>query len=110
DGWRRMPGLFALMLLAMVLDLVGVSLVAPFLSALLTPGTPLPKWLRFHGAGSDQVALHWLAMALLLAYVVKGLTAYWTQLWITRVTEQERARLMDRLLAAFQAMPYEQHL
>lgn len=110
DAWRLMPAVVAMMLLAMTLDLLAVALVAPFLSVLLSPGAALPAWLPFRDALASDTGLRWLAIALLAAFAVKGAVAYWTQKRITRVTEEERAKIMERLLGAFQAMPYEQHL
>lgn len=110
DAWRRLPGVLAMMLLAMGFDLLGVALVSPFLSVLLYTDSATPPWFPMsefllHGAG-----LRWLAIALFVTVTLKGLVAYATQRRISQVTETERAKLMDRLLGAYQGMPYELHL
>jgi ABC-type multidrug transport system fused ATPase/permease subunit len=108
-GWRRMPVVGTLMFVATGLDLLGVVLIAPFLSlALGSPGSDftLPPWLRNKGAS----ALGLLGSALLVVFIAKAYAAYRVQRAITRLTEGERARLMTALLAAYQAQPYEAHL
>lgn len=108
-GWRRMPLVGALMFIATGLDLLGVALIAPFLSLTLSaPGSDLslPLWLQDKGASS----LGLLGGALLVVFVAKAYAAYRVQQAITRLTESERARLMTDLLAAYQTQPYEAHL
>ncbi len=98
------------MFVATGLDLLGVVLIAPFLS--LTLGGPgsdaVPSRLGSGDVGASSLGL--LGGALLVVFVAKAYAAYRVQRAITRLTEGERARLMTALLAAYQTQPYEAHL
>jgi hypothetical protein len=92
------------MFIATGLDLLGVALIAPFLSLTLSaPGSDfsLPPWLQDKGASS----LGLLGGALLVVFVAKAYAAYRVQRAITRLTESERARLMTELLAPTRPSP-----
>jgi ABC-type multidrug transport system fused ATPase/permease subunit len=106
DSWRRLPMIVALMLLATSLDVLGVALVAPFVSIITIPqGGPAAT---SHVMGIvTPAALPWISVGLMLAFALKGPAAYWTQHAIGRFTEGERAKVMDRLLGALQSRPYE---
>src|SRR6185295_14228862 len=91
NGWRRLPGALALMLLAMALDLLGVALVAPFLSLLLSPSAPLPGWMPLGALWQGESGLRSLGAALLGVFAIKGCVTDWTQKTITWLTESERA-------------------
>ncbi len=106
---KRVPGVIAIMLASTALDLLGVALVAPFLATLFSLGAKMPAWIPFGSDLSYGLGLQILALTLLAVFALKGVAAYWAQRKITRFTEFERARIMGRLLRAFQAMPYELH-
>lgn len=100
----RLPALLSLMLAAAVLDLVGISLIAPFLSiALALPAPGIPRWL----ANSD---VRWIGIALIVVFGLKGWLAFRVQERITLTSETVRSSLMTRLLSAYQQRPYSFHL
>lgn len=107
-GAKRLWAVGALILLSTALDLAGVAMVGLLLVIATTaPGQvmPLPAWLgTFEAAQLPEVAA-----ALFAVFVVKGITTFWLRRSIARLTADERARLMIRLLAAYQARPYEFH-
>lgn len=100
----RLPALLLLMLAAAALDLVGISLIAPFLSiALALPSPGMPQWLA-------KADVRWIGAALVVVFGLKGWLAFDVQRRITLTTETVRASLMTRLLSAYQHRPYAFHL
>lgn len=108
DGWRRLPIVGALILLSTALELIGVAMVGLLLLlATTTPGQALllPAWL----GGLDTSDLPRVSVTLFAVFVIKGIATFRLQRAIALLTEGERARLMTRLLEAYQARPYEFH-
>ena len=109
DGLKRVPLLLLLMLGATALDLLGVALIVPFLSLVVGTnlgGGPLSGW--WAGLGGMDAAQ--MGALVLLVFLLKAFATSRVQRRITTITEGQRARLMVRLLAAYQAKPYEFHL
>src|SRR5262245_55279933 len=108
DGWRRMSLVGALSVLAAALDLMGVAMIGLLLAlatgAADTPAA-LPSWLGRIGS-MDLVQA---SLVLFLVFAVKGVATFALHRSIARASEGERARLMTRLLASYQARPYEFH-
>jgi ABC-type multidrug transport system fused ATPase/permease subunit len=107
-GLQRLSFVVSLILLSTVLELLGVAMVGLLLTLATTaPGqaVPLPAWL----GGLSSSDLPRVSAALFTIFVFKGFAAYWVRGSIARLTAGERARLMSRLLAAYQAKPYEFH-
>jgi ABC-type multidrug transport system fused ATPase/permease subunit len=108
-GWQRLAVVGILILASTALDVIGVAMVAPFLSMTIggeRGALAFPVWLRrVIGNGTAE-----FGFLLLGVFLVKGYAAYRVQRSITHATESERARLMTRLLTAYQARPYEYHL
>lgn len=108
DGRRRLSAVGALILLSTALDLIGVAMVGLLLAVATTaPGqaVPLPHWLG--GLGADELPR--VGAALFAVFVIKAFATFWLQRAIALLTAGERARLMTRLLTAYQARPYEYH-
>lgn len=100
----RLPALLSLMLAAAILDLAGISLIAPFLSiALALPAPGIPGWLA-------TLDVRWIGIALVAVFGLKGWLAFRVQERITLTSESVRSSLMTRLLSAYQHRPYSFHL
>lgn len=107
-----------LVLLALVvsgLELVGTVLVFTLFARITDPGgevvLPVVGSLqeRFPGL-SDAQLLVYLAVILAAFFVVRGLVTLFQAYAQGRVTQNTGARLADRLLRGYLAMPYEWHL
>lgn len=103
---RRLPLLAALVFTSTALDLVGVALVAPLLALAIGQRDLMPH--AFDGLRDVSVAT--LGTCVVAVYIARASIAIAVQHRISAITERERARLMERVLAAFQAMPWDQHL
>lgn len=106
EGRGRLPVLAVFVLAATLLDLAGVALVAPLLALAIGQSDLLPPV----AARLGELPLTALAGIVVAIYVARAATAVMLQHRISAITEGERARLMVRVLAAYQAMPWEQHL
>ncbi|MGE0116303.1 MAG: ATP-binding cassette domain-containing protein, partial [Steroidobacteraceae bacterium] len=107
SGWRRLPWLLLLMLSMTALDVLSVMMVAPFLARIVGGGNGLPAAVR---AISDGWSLRLLGSLVLLAFAIKAVVALWVQQRIAFIAGAERARLMSRLLDAYQGQSYQYHL
>jgi ABC-type multidrug transport system fused ATPase/permease subunit len=105
-GGRRLPTLAALVAVATTLDLLGVALIAPLLA--LAIAQPQAAGLTADVLSSATVPA--LCVIVSCVYLARAALALLVQHRISAITEGERARLMVRLLAAYQAMPWEQYL
>lgn len=112
DAWRRLPLVVLLSLTITALDLIGVGLIAPFVSVLLGQSLDL-RWIEaamesvgLPGWGAFQV----LGVTVMLVFLIKGVLAFFLQKRIASFAENRRAELMAMLLRSFQARPYEFHL
>jgi ATP-binding cassette, subfamily B, bacterial PglK len=107
---RNAPWIVVFMLFAALIDLLAVSLIAPFVSLLMGRGVAtvlLPNWLLL-ALGSDPLGT--LGIALLVIFALKALATFQLQGTITRLSESIRAHVMTRLLSAYQHRPYRFHL
>jgi ABC-type multidrug transport system fused ATPase/permease subunit len=107
DGVRKLPWLLLLMLLMTALDLLAVIAVAPFLARIVGNASAIPGLLRQY---TDAWSLRMLGVVVVSAFVCKGVAILMVQRRITAMADGERARVMSRLLASFQARPYQFHL
>ena len=106
----KTPLVVVFMLLATLLDLLGVALIAPFVSLLMAQNSAavaLPLGLS-KILGSQP--LHALGITLIVVFAVKALATFRLQGSISRLTESIRAELMTRLLHSYQHQPYRFHL
>ena len=106
----KTPLVIIFMLLATLLDLLGVALIAPFVTLLMSQNSAsvvLPLGLS-KILGSQP--LHALGITLIVVFAVKALATFRLQGSISRLSESIRADLMTRLLHSYQHQPYRFHL
>ena len=106
---KGIPALAAMILAATLLDLLGVALILPYLSLVTsTSGSTWSVPLTDLELGSQHVNI--VGLTLVLLFVVKAIAAYALNYRIALFTQGARARLVTRLLAAYQSRPYIYHL
>jgi ABC-type multidrug transport system fused ATPase/permease subunit len=105
-GRRRVQWLAVLVAAATALDLLGVALVGPLLAVAVGQQASVAEAFR----DILPASLPALASMVLGVYAARAALALIVQHRISMITEGERARLMGRLLGAFQSMPWERHL
>jgi ATP-binding cassette, subfamily B, bacterial PglK len=110
DGQRALPALALMMFSSAFLDLLGLGLIAPLVVALTsgdTAGSGLLASLARIAASVHPTAL---ITAIMMVFLIKAVVGYQTQKIFVRFSESQRGRLMERLMAAYLAKPYEYHL
>ncbi len=115
DERRRLWLMAALFASLSVFDLLGVGLIGPFVGALLEPKilhrAPAAEAVLAAIAGpSSRDQLLALAGILAVLFVVKGFVAFGVQRAIFGFSFGFRARLVEKLMAAYLRMPYQFYL
>ncbi|MEM1088963.1 MAG: ABC transporter ATP-binding protein [Pseudomonadota bacterium] len=99
DQLQRIPWVVGVMLTAAALDLLGVSLIAPFVGSAFS-ATERP-------VGGTPI---WLGIAILLAFALRAVAGFYLQRTIVRFSDHHRALLMSRLLKQYLLQPWAFHL
>lgn len=115
DRLGRWGLLVVLAVIVSGLELLGTVLVFALFAQIVSPGgeatLPLVGSLqeRFPGVPDDRLLLY-LAIAVAVFFVVRAVITLFQVYAQGRVTQNAGARLADRLLRGYLAMPYEWHL
>jgi len=105
---KKIPIIFALMLISVFLELAGVVLIAPFVGLLMgNTLSMLPQWI-LKLLGPDP--LKTVGIAIVVIFLTKAIATLILQGTITRMSESIRGNVMTRLLDAYQHRPYRIHL
>ena len=111
---RKLPVMILFFIFASLLEIMGLSLIGPYVSLLVEPDSlvgPLewgvdmldlprdPKWL-----------LSTLGISLIVLYLIKAVVAIWLNYIITRFGLNQQVILRSRLMKTYQALPYTEYL
>lgn len=110
ESWKLIL-LLVTMVVAAVMEMVGVGLVMPFIALLerpevITEQPVLQRIYTFSGAASYQQFLLMLSGALILFYLVKNLFLGWITYWQSAFLAVSEAEVSTKLLTKYLAMPY----
>ena len=105
---KGIPVLAAMILAATLLDLLGVALILPYLSLVTASGSTWSVPFSNIELGPRHVNI--VGLTLVVLFVAKAIAAYALNYRIALFTQGARARLVTRLLAAYQSRPYVYHL
>lgn len=112
---RRVAGMVVLFLVMSLLDLVGIGMIGPFISAVtgridLWANPAAHGVLAALGASDATSAITLFGVALSVLYVLKGAFAYAVQRRIFDFAFRYRSEVLRRLVSAYLAMPYKFYL
>jgi ATP-binding cassette, subfamily B, bacterial PglK len=107
DARRELRGIGAALLILAFLDLLGVGLVAPF-AQMLTTGAPLEVMSALDP--SPQLAFTLLGLLLVAVFAAKALLGYSLNRKIAAFSAGYRAKLIRRLISAYQAQSLQFHV
>ncbi len=115
DQLRRVPMVVALMLAAACLDLLGVSLVAPFVAAAFNPGQGSdPDAIQASLQGEAQAGglggSLWIGLAIVVALGLRAVAGFQLQRVMVRFSDLHRGMLMAKLLNRYLSQPWAFHL
>ena len=106
--------LFCMLFAGSVLELMGVSLILPFVQLVMdTDGTDnaLFQWFgRLVGAESQRELLIWLGLLLIAVYLIKNTYLLFTKYVQLRFVFNNRLELSGRLMRNYMKKPYPFHL
>lgn len=112
---RRGAGLLVLMVLAALLEVLGVAMVPAFVSALIDPArlTQAPVFgprLGWVAETDPSVLVVWGAALLLLVFAIKNAFLIFNHAMQVRFLANRRVELSSRLLSAYFRAPHSFHL
>ena len=106
--------LFCMLFVGSVLELMGVSLILPFVQLVMdADGTDnaLLQWFgRLIGAESQRELLIWLGLLLIAVYLIKNTYLLFTKYVQLRFVFNNRLELSGRLMRNYMKKPYPFHL
>ena len=106
--------LFCMLFAGSVLELMGVSLILPFVQLVMdTDGTDnaLFQWFgRLVGAESQRELLIWLGLLLIAVYLIKNIYLLFAKYVQLRFVFNNRLELSGRLMRNYMKKPYPFHL
>ena len=115
DGRKHLIWIVLLLLCSGVLDLLGLGLVAPLITLILsnTPdsqASPVILVLTAEGVDNRRELLVLMAVLVVAVFTAKAVMSIWIQFVITRFSEASRGKLMRMLLKHYLYAPWEFHL
>ena len=109
---HRLIGLVALFLAVLGIELVGISLIGPFIAIVAAPDVlnRYPLWGEIRSLldfRDDQSVLLLLGLAIALIFYTKAVVAFFVQRAILRFSYTHQSKLRAKLMQSFQSVPYE---
>jgi len=111
---RKIPILIPIFLIASAMDLLGLSLIGPYVALVMDQDLSSSQYLKAFerfGLPQDHKGLgSVLALALFLVFSLKavlGIAIYWV---IVKFSQDQQQRLRTYLMSAYQSMPYTEYL
>jgi ATP-binding cassette, subfamily B, bacterial PglK len=111
---KKLPWLLTLFFVTSFLDVLGIGLIAPYVSLVVQPELALdffakyPLWLDLPKDVSSMLII--MSGVLLGVFIVKTVSAIWINYKILQFTAALRIRLSTRLMESYQNLPYVEYL
>jgi ATP-binding cassette, subfamily B, bacterial PglK len=114
DERRKLPVLILLFLGGSLLDLVGLSLIGPYITLVLNPlalTVRMEQIIEIIGLPREQKPLLIImGVFLIWVFLLKSISAIWINYKIIRFSQSQQVRLRSLLMHTYQSMPYIEHL
>jgi ABC-type multidrug transport system fused ATPase/permease subunit len=112
DGSRKkIPILVFLFLMLSILDVVGLGLIAPYISIIISPEDNnlllITSFLNFEGNDDDLILI--LGYVLIMVFAVKAIISIWVNYYIVRFCQKRQVEMQYTLMKKFQNQKYETH-
>jgi len=112
---RNLVLLLIMMVIGALLEVVGVSAIPLYMSAVVYPQRFMEypvvrEVLHWLGLGDTREVLVWGSMALFLVFGLKNAFLIWNFYWQARFIAHRRVHLARRLITAYMRAPYTLHL
>ncbi len=113
-GSRKLPFLILIFLIASMLDLLGLSLIGPYVALVVSPEPADSVFLKILvKAGlpqEHQILVTALGLTLFIVFAIKAIAAIGIHWVIIRFSQRQQLRLRSYLMRAYQALPYTEYL
>jgi ATP-binding cassette, subfamily B, bacterial PglK len=111
----KLPLLVACFLVIGILDILGISLIVPFVSLVIDPemlGNARIDFLRdlFGLTEDSEELLFYLSVALVLTFSLKAFGAIGVHWMIVKFTNLKLAGLRGHLMSSYQSLPYDEYI
>jgi len=106
----RLPTMFFLLLSVSMLDIIGIGLIAPFISLVLYQGPIYGEYeiiQHLFGDIDNFTIILFSGIVLIIIFVIKGFLSFFVQRRILSLGYEIRESLIDRLIFSYQYMKYE---
>jgi ABC-type bacteriocin/lantibiotic exporter with double-glycine peptidase domain len=111
----KIPLLIICFLIIAILDVLGISLIVPFVSLIVAPEIlQRPEFKLLHdyiGIDGDTASLvFFLSLALGLTFLLKAVGAILIHWMVVKFTNNQMVRLRSHLMRSYQSLPYDKYI
>ena len=111
---KKLPPLIIIFLISSILDLVGISLIGPYIALLTNVDIftgVIGNVINFIGLPQEKESLLMsIGYVLLAVFIVKAVFSIWINKVIIRFSESQHVRLKSFLMLSYQSLPYIEYI
>lgn len=111
---NRIPWLIALFLGATIIDLIGLSLIGPFIAIIFDPnameGSIGQFFIALELPKGKRELLMLVGGTLFVVFFLKAVSGLWINYKIVKFSQVQQVRLRSHLMQVYQSMPYTEYL
>ena len=115
ESRSKLPALILLFLFSSILDLLGLGLIAPYVSLIMNFESQNSDWIgnKIIALGlpmEQEFILIWMGVVLITVFLFKALTALYINHTIIVFSNMQEVRLKSYLMQTYQQLPYTEYI
>ena len=115
ESRSKLPALVLLFLFSSILDLLGLGLIAPYVSLIMNFENQNTDWIgnKIIALGlpmEQEFILIWMGVVLITVFLFKALTALYINHTIIVFSNMQEVRLKSYLMQTYQQLPYTEYI
>ena len=115
ESRSKLPALILLFLFSSILDLLGLGLIAPYVSLIMNLESQNSDWIgnKIIALGlpmEQEFILIWMGVVLITVFLFKALTALYINHTIIVFSNMQEVRLKSYLMQTYQHLPYTEYI
>ena len=115
ESRSKLPALILLFLFSSILDLLGLGLIAPYVSLIMNLESQNSNWIgnKIIALGlpmEQEFILIWMGVVLITVFLFKALTALYINHTIIVFSNMQEVRLKSYLMQTYQHLPYTEYI
>jgi len=115
ESRSKLPALILLFLFSSILDLLGLGLIAPYVSLIMNLESQNSDWIgnKIIALGlpmEQEFILIWMGVLLITVFLFKALTALYINHTIIVFSNMQEVRLKSYLMQTYQHLPYTEYI